>query len=63
MSPRLRRFLLLLGGVAAYAAFTVLTPTRVWAGTMVAVCGVLLLWILWQLAKDPWPWRWPWRRV
>lgn len=62
MIPRLRRFLLLVLGFAAYAAFTVLTPTRVWAWIMLAVLAVVLLGWLWWIAKDPLPWPFPWRR-
>ena len=62
MTPRLRRFLLLVLGCVAYAAFTVLTPTRVWAGIMLVGCLVALLGVLWWMAKEPFPWRLPWRR-
>lgn len=62
MTPRLRRFLLLVLGVAAYAAFTVLTPMKVWAGIMLVVGLAALLWCLWLLAAVPFPWRLPWRR-
>ena len=62
MTPRLRRFLLLVLGVAAYVAFTVLTPLKVWAGIMLGVCVALLLVVLWWLAAEPFPWPLPWRR-
>lgn len=57
MTPRVRRFLLLVLGVAAYAAFTVLTPLRIWAGIMLVVGLAVLLWLCWHLAATPWPWR------
>ena len=56
MTPRVRRFALLVLGFAAYAAFTVLIPMRIWAGTMLVVCGGMLLWVFWMLAKEPFPW-------
>lgn len=62
MTPRVRRFAPLVLGFAAYAAFTVVTPLHVWAPTMLVVCLALLLGIFWLLAKEPFPWKLPWRR-
>jgi hypothetical protein len=62
MTPRWRRFLLLLGGFAAYAAFTVLTPMKIWAGTMLVVSLAVFVWLCWHLAKEPFPWSLPWWR-
>lgn len=59
LTPRLRRFLLLLLGFAAFAAFSVLTPLRVWAWIMLGVFLAVLLAGCWWLAREPFPWRRP----